>query len=611
MRNKNGSGSQSKSRMTPGAALSGFRGAIIFIFILSGVVNVLALTGAFYMLQIYDRTLASQSVPTLLALSALAIGLYLFQGVLDVLRSQILVRLGAKVDVELSPLAHKVAIDMPRFGFSTTEANERGRDVDTLRGFLGSQGPIALFDLPWMPIYLAFVYLLHPWLGVAVLAGAIVLACLTLITEILTRSLSQATHQAGIARQTLADSHTRNSEVLHAMGFAGRAVDRFTTANAEHISLQTRANDITGTFAGISKVLRMMLQSAVLGLGAYLTIMGDLSAGAIIAASVAAARALAPIDMAIGQWKNIVSARRSYQRLGDTLSTLEDAPVAIQLPAPARNVKVERITVATPSTGSVVLGDISLELNAGEALGLIGPTGGGKSSLAKAITGVWPLVRGAVRLDDADVEQWAPEELGKHIGYLPQEVCLLDGTIAENISRFAKNPESASILAAARAAGVHELIVRLPQGYQTQLGPHGTALSAGQRQRIGLARALFGNPFLVVLDEPNSNLDVEGDAALTESIRNIKARGGIVIVIAHRPSALTCVDKVGVIQNGKLAAFGTKEEIIYGQKAQKPPSPAQAPAGSPEPAPAAAPAAATSAAGNKKGGKAWPIHQAS
>lgn len=609
MRKKNGRGTQARARITPGSALSGFRGALTFIFILSGVVNILALTGAFYMLQIYDRTLASQSIPTLLALSALAIGLYLFQGVLDVLRSQILVRLGAKIDVELSPLAHKVTIDMPRFGFSTTEAIERGRDVDTLRGFFGSQGPIALFDLPWMPIYLGFVYLLHPWLGTAVLAGALIMACLTLTTEVLTRRLSQVTQQAGIARQTIADSHARNSDVLHAMGFAGRAVERYNAANAEHISLQTRTNDITGTFSGVSKVLRMILQSAVLGLGAYLTIMGELSAGAIIAASVASARALAPVDMAIGQWKNIVAARRSYQRLGDTLSTLDDAPEPVKLPPPTRNLKVERITVATPSTGTVVVGDISLELSAGEALGLIGPTGGGKSSLAKAITGVWPIVRGAVRLDDAEVEQWAPDDLGKHIGYLPQEVCLLDGTIAENISRFALNPPSGDILAAAKAAGVHEMIVRLPQGYQTELGPQGTALSAGQRQRIGLARALYGNPFLIVLDEPNSNLDVEGDAALTEAIRATKARGGIAIIIAHRPSALTAVDKVGVIQNGKLAAYGSKDEIIHGQQPKR-----QAAHADPSiVAPAAEVASAVSGnqATRKQGGKEWPIHQAS
>ncbi|MGI9384549.1 MAG: type I secretion system permease/ATPase [Methyloligellaceae bacterium] len=543
-------------------ALANFRGSIVFIFLISGAVNVLALTGAVYMLQIYDRALTSQSIPTLMALSILAIGLYLGQGILDVIRSQVLVRLGAKLDYRLAPLAHKVTIDMPRFGFSTAEAMERGRDVDTLRHFLGGQGPLALFDLPWMPMYLVFVYVLHPWLGLTTLAGAIVLTSLTLVTEILTRRISGDTHQVAVERMAIADSHARNADVLKAMGFAGRAVARFETANARHLALQTRASDIGGTFSGISKVLRMMLQSAILGLGAYLTIQGELTAGAIIAASIAAARALAPVDMAISQWKHVVSARRSYRRLGETLSAMPQEAIIVNLPPPADSLKTEKITVAAPSTGTVILSDISLELTAGQAVGLIGPSGGGKSSLAKALTGVWPLVRGTVRLDGAQLDHLPVETLGEHIGYLPQDVALLDGTIAENICRFEQDPDSHPIVEAAQAAGVHELILRLPDGYQTEVGPHGTALSAGQRQRIALARALYRSPFLVVLDEPNSNLDAEGDAALTKAIESVRERNGIAIVIAHRPSALVAVDSIGVIHSGKLVAFGPKDEII-------------------------------------------------
>lgn len=570
MRAKSKSKGPARNRITPADAMRGFRGVAIFLFALSGIINLLALTGAFYMLQIYDRTLASQSIPTLLALSVLAIGLYLFQGVLDVLRSQILVRMGARVDQQLAPLAHKVTIDMPRFGFTTTEAIERGRDVDTLRSFLGGQGPVALFDLPWMPIYLAFCYLLHPWLGIAVLVGALILAGLTLLTEVLTRSLAQATHQAAIARQTMADTHARNAEVIRAMGFGARAVERFAGANAEHIRLQTRTNDIVGTLSGLSKVLRMILQSAVLGLGAYLTIKGELSAGAIIAASVASARALAPVDLAIAQWKNVVAARRSYTRLGDTLSAIDDAAPAVALPAPSRSLKVEKVTVATPSNGTIVMSDATFELKAGQGLGLIGPTGGGKSSLARALTGVWPLVRGAVRLDDADLQQWSADALGRHVGYLPQEVALLEGTIADNICRFDPAPDSGKILAAAKAAGVHEMIVRLSRGYQTELGPNGTMLSSGQRQRIGLARALYDDPFLVVLDEPNSNLDAEGEAALTDAIARIRQRGGIAVVIAHRPSALAAVDMVGIVQGGKLTAFGAKDEVMQAHVSPRP-----------------------------------------
>jgi ATP-binding cassette subfamily C protein len=551
-----------EQKRTPLSELGGLKGIVPFVFLVSGMVNVLALTGSVYMLQIYDRALASQSIPTLLALSALAIGLYMMQGLLDVSRSQILLRLGARLDHQLAPLAHRVAIDMPRFGFSNAEAAERSRDVDTLRSFMGSQGPTALFDLPWMPLYLAFVYYLHPWLGIMTFGGALILSVLAVAAELITRKHASSMQQAAVARAAMADSHARNADVIHAMGFAGRAVARFEKINSEHLKLQTRTSDLTGMLSGMSKVLRMVLQSAVLGLGAYLTIMGELSAGAIIAASVASARALAPVDLAIGQWKSIVMARRSYARLTETLTSLDDAPMRVTLPAPRRDLRVERITVAAPSTGSVVLSDVALDLKAGQAAGIIGPSGGGKSTFARGLTGVWPLLRGAVRLDGADLQQWSPDELGNHIGYLPQDVALLDATVGENICRLDTSADGQRILAAAQAAGVHDLIVHLPQGYETPLGPSGMALSAGQRQRIGLARALYGDPFLVVLDEPNSNLDAEGEAALTRAVLGIRSRGGIAIVIAHRPSALSAVDMVGVIQSGKLAAFGPKSEIL-------------------------------------------------
>lgn len=540
----------------------GLRGIFVFLFGMSGVINILALTGAFYMLQIYDRALASGSIPTLLAISALAIGLYFFQGMFDVIRSQILVRIGARLDRKIAPMAHQVAIDMPRFGFSTAEALERGRDVDTVRGFLGGQGPMALFDLPWMPLFLIFVYLLHPWLGALTFGGAFVLTVLAIVTEIMTRRLSSATHQAAVARNAIADSNARNADILKAMGFAGRAVARFGRANEEHLELQTRTNDISGTFGAISRVLRMILQSAVLGMGAFLTIQGDLSAGAIIAASVASARALAPIDLAIGNWKSVVSARAAFARLKETAMALADGGEPMKLPAPGSSLKVENITVAAPGSGRVLLSEVSFELKAGQALGIVGPSGGGKTTLVRALTGIWPVLRGSVRLDDAELTQWDDEALGQYVGYLPQEVALLDASIEENISRLQEEPDARAIVEASRAAGVHEMIVRMPDGYRTELGPLGVSLSGGQRQRIGLARAVYGSPFVVVLDEPNSNLDGEGEAALTAAIEGIKGRGGIAVVIAHRPSALAAVDLVAVIQSGKLTAFGPKEEII-------------------------------------------------
>ena len=550
--------------------IDGYKSIAIYLFSLSGVINLLALTGAMYMLQVYDRALTSGSVPTLIALSALAIGLYLFQGVFDILRSQILVRLGGRYDAELAPLAHSVVIEMPRFGYSTSEAIERGRDVDTIRTFLSGQGPVALFDLPWMPLYLVFIYALHPTLGLLTLGGALILTCLTVATEVMTRRSNGEMNKAALERNMLADSHARNADILKAMGFMGQAVERYEQANRKHLELQTKTSDVTGTFSGLSKVLRMMLQSAILGVGAYLTINGQLSAGAIIAASIVSARALAPVDLVIGQWKGMQAARRAFRRLNETLASMEDKSQLIELPMPTETLKVENVTVAAPANGAVLLSEVSMELRAGQALGLIGPSGGGKTSLVRSIVGVWPLLRGAIRLDDADLEQYREEALSKTIGYMPQEVALLDGTIAENISRFDSEPNARKIVSAAKAAGVHELIVRLPDGYQTGLGPNGTSLSAGQRQRIGLARALYDNPFLVVLDEPNSNLDAEGEAALSEAIKGVRERGGIVIVVAHRPSALAAVDMLGVVQAGKLVAFGPKEQILRREEAAAP-----------------------------------------
>jgi PrtD family type I secretion system ABC transporter len=546
---------------------SGFRGIVAFLFLISGLINILALTGSLYMMQIYDRALTSGSIPTLVLLSVLAIGLYLFQGTFDVIRAQVLIRVGSRLDNKIAPLAHRVAIDMPRFGFSTSEALERGRDVDTVRGFLGSQGPAALFDLPWMPLYLAFVYFLHPLLGALTLGGAFVLTVLTVISEILTKRLHASTRSAAITRNTIADSNARNADILKAMGFADRAVNRFNAANSEHLQLQTRANDIGGTIAALSRVLRMVLQSALLGLGAYLTIKGDLSAGSIIACSVSSARALAPVDLAIGNWKSFVAARMAFQRLRETVIALASAEQPMRLPAPTGSLSVDKITIAVPGSGQVILSDISFELQRGQALGIIGPSAGGKTTMVRALTGIWPLLRGHVRLDGADLAHWRADEIGQHIGYLPQEVSLMDATIEENICRFEPEPDYQTVIEAARAAGVHEMILKMPEGYGTKLGPYGAALSAGQRQRVALARALYGNPFIVILDEPNSNLDGEGEAALTQAIEGIRARGGIAIVIAHRASALAAVDLVAIVQNGRIASFGPRNDVLLALQA--------------------------------------------
>ncbi|QEE43917.1 type I secretion system permease/ATPase [Rhizobium sp. WL3] len=542
--------------------LSGIGLVTGFVFSLSGIINILALTGAFYMLQIYDRALTSGSVPTLIWLSVIAVGLYLFQGLFDILRSQMLVRFGANVDRQIAPLVHRVVMEMPRFGYSSAEASERGRDVDTVRGFLSGAGPVALFDLPWIPVYLVFVWLLHPVLGMLTLGGALFLACLTMAAELLSRRHAKEMTRAAIQRNNVSDNHVRNGDILYSMGMTERAVDRFESANRRHLDTQTATSDIAGTFAGISKVLRMMLQSATLGVGAYLTIQGEMSAGAIIASSIVTGRALAPVDQAIAQWKGVISARRSWSRIKDTLAVLDRPATQFDLPTPTEGLVVEGMTTVAPTTGTVLLSDVSFQLSAGQALALIGPSGGGKTTLARSLLGIWPLLRGSVRLDGADLKQWPTRFFTENIGYLPQEVALLDGTVADNIARFDPDADAKMIFRAARAAGIHDLIVRLPNGYQTQIGPSGQSLSAGQRQRVALARALYGDPFLVVLDEPNSNLDAEGEEALMKAIVKVRERGGLVVIVAHRPSVLQAVDMVGVVQGGKLVSFGPKEEII-------------------------------------------------
>ena len=544
------------------AALRRCGGVFLAIGLISGVVNLLALSGSFYMLQVYDRVLTSHSTPTLMALSVLVAGLYVFQSLIDLMRAQALVRLGSGVNAIMTPAAHAAAVELPLRGLAPTAAMQSMRDVDTIRSFLAGQGLVAMFDMPWMPLYLVFVFMLHPWLGLLATAGMVVLVAMTLITELTTQRLEAAVGKAASARLAQADANARNAEVLRAMGFGGRAGERFIAASAEYLRLQAKASDVIGGMSSISKVFRMLLQSAMLGLGAYLTLKGHVSSGAIIASSIASSRALAPIELAISQWKVFVAARHGYKRLSKTLASLPAEKVLTKLPPPRANLSAENLTMVAPGTQRTVLSGVTFKLEAGQALGVIGSSGAGKSTLARGLTGVWALARGNVRLDGASLDQWQPGDLGAHIGYLPQDVSLFEGTIADNIARMDANAESRAIIAAAKAADVHQLILGLPEGYDTRLGPGGTALSGGQRQRIALARALYLNPFLVVLDEPNSNLDAEGEAALTRAIQSIRERGGIAIVIAHRPSALAACDRVAVFGAGQLLTFGPKDEVL-------------------------------------------------
>jgi len=539
----------------------GMRSVMLYLFGISGIINVLALTGAFYMMQIYDRALLSGSVPTLVLISMFALGLFAFQGGLDVIRSQILHRVGARFDDQVAPDVHHMTIEMPRYGFSIGEALERGRMVDTLRNFLSGPALVALLDLPWMPIFVVFVFFLHPYLGALTIGGAVVLTLLTIMTEVLTRKANRDVSRAAAVRSSVAEANARNADVIRAMGFSGNAIKLFREANEDHLRLQAGSSDITRTIGAISKILRMMLQSAVLGLGAYLTILGDMTAGSIIAASVASARALAPIDATIANWKNIIMAKNAFAKVRETIAALPPAASHMEMPDPTESFSADAITVVAPSTGKVILADVSLRLEAGQALGLIGPSGGGKSSLMRAMAGVWPVLRGHVRLDRADLSQWNEAAISRSFGYLPQDYTLFDTTIARNIARLG-DPDPQKVIAAAKAAGVHDMIVAMPDGYETQLGANGTNLSGGQRQRIALACALYGDPFLVLLDEPNSNLDADGERAVSDAIASVRARGGIVIVVAHRPSALEQVDLIGIVQDGGLVRMGPKSEIM-------------------------------------------------
>jgi PrtD family type I secretion system ABC transporter len=529
---------------------------------MSGVVNVLALTGSFFMLQVYDRVIPGRSVPTLIGLAVFAGTLFVFQGVLELIRSRLLVRIGMALDAKLSGQVYTALMHLPLRTKLAGDGLQSLRDLDQVRSFLSGAGPIALFDLPWMPLYLAICFLFHFWIGMTALAGAVILFSLTLFAEARTREPAKRANSQAAARNTLAEATRRNAEVLQAMGFGTRIAERWSSVNADYLDTNAKASDLAGTLGTVSKVLRMMLQSGILAIGAYLVIHQEATAGIMIASSIMMSRALAPIELAIAHWKGFVTARQAWARLTQLLALLPKTTTSVSLPAPISALSVEGLSVMPPGVPRMIVQDVTFALEKGAGLGIVGPSASGKSSLVRAIAGIWLPVRGTVRLDGATLDQWSPEELGNHVGYLPQDVQLFDGTIAENIARFEQQAPSDKILEAARAAGVHDLVTHLPEGYETRIGEAGSALSAGQRQRVALARALYGDPFLVILDEPNSNLDTEGEAALTEAIQGVRARGGIAVVVAHRPSALASLDQILVMANGRIQVFGPKNDVL-------------------------------------------------
>lgn len=530
------------------------------LVLLSMVSNLLMLTGPLFMLQVYDRVLSSRSLPTLFVLVLLITGLFAFYGFVEAIRSRMSLRLANLVDHAIGEKLFATGVRL-RLVSGQASALDPVREGDSIRAFLGGPGPMALLDLPWVPLYLAIIFMVHPLLGWLATGGGALIICLMLINEFALRKPAKDSSSALSVRQRRTDDVRNNAEAVVAMGMLATMERRWSEQSRKMLALQRISSDRSTSISSLTKAVRFLLQSLVLALGAYLVIQGEMTGGLMIAASIITSRALAPVEQTIAQWKSFVQARQAYGRIKKYLA-VEPSLRMTQLPLPRAGLSVRGLGAAPQGAARPVVSGIQFELAAGDGLGVLGPSGSGKSSVAKALLGVWPATAGEVRLDGALLAHYDDGQVGEICGYLPQHVELLDGSVAENIARFRPEASSEAVIEAAQLASIHGLINALPDGYDTQVGLQGDRLSAGQRQRIGLARALFGDPFLVILDEPNSNLDAEGEAALTAAIKAIRARGGIVIVIAHRPSAVVAVDKLLVLKGGRQIAFGPKDEVL-------------------------------------------------
>jgi ATP-binding cassette, subfamily C, type I secretion system permease/ATPase len=540
------------------------------IAVFSGVINILALGGSLYMLQVYDRVIPSRSTATLLGLSLMILVAYLIQGYFDALRARMLIRVGTLFDTSLQEPIHIALATLPLRGVKPAAMQQPLRDLDTVRAFMSSMGPTAFLDMPWIPISIIGLFLFHPMIGTTAVIGIVAIVGMTLLTERLSRGAAKVAMDSSAQRQVLADATRNNAEVIRALGMTDRFTARWSQANERYLRQNVRSSDIYANLGAAAKVLRYILQSGMLGIGAFLVVTDKGSGGIMIASSILMGRALAPVEVALSSWKQLSAARQGIVRLRDVLkTTAKPAAAKVVLPRPSRELRVQELSVAAPNMQKPIVSNISFSLSAGMGLALLGASASGKTSLSKALVGIWPAQQGVVRLDGAAIDQWSNDELGRYLGYLPQDVALFDGTVAENICRFDEQMNSEAVLRAAMIAGVHDVILRLPEGYSTRIGEGGMSLSAGQRQRIGLARALFGDPFLIVLDEPNANLDAEGENALNKAIQFMRQNKSIVVVISHRPSALSALNMAMVLYDGKAIAFGPREEIFA--RVQTPP----------------------------------------
>jgi ATP-binding cassette, subfamily C, type I secretion system permease/ATPase len=547
--------------LTKGLRASARRMAFIAIF--SGVINLLMLSGSLYMLQVYDRVIPSRNLATLFGLSTLVLVAYATQGYFEALRLRMLSRTASLFDASLQEPIHHALATLPLMRVNPVLMQQPLRDLDQIRAFMAGMGPTAFLDMPWIPIFLLALFLFHPMIGVTAMIGIAAIVAMTLVTERLSRGAARTALDCGAQRQVLADATRAHAEVIRALGLAGRFTARWVEANELFLKETIKSGDIYANLGSAAKTLRYILQSGMLGVGAYLVVADKASGGIMIASSIMMGRALAPIEIALSSWKQLVAARQSLSRLREILKITEPAATPpVVLPRPYRELQVQDLSVTPPGADREAVSHVSFALPAGTAMALLGASASGKTTLAKALVGIWQPRQGVVRLDGAAIDQWRRDDFGRYVGYLPQDVSLFDGTIAENISRFDDHPTSEAILKAADIAGVGDMVRQLPEGFATRIGEGGAVLSAGQRQRIGLARAVYGDPFLVVLDEPNANLDAQGEAALSHAIERLRQNNSIVIVISHRPSALAVLKVALVLHQGRMIAFGRSEDIF-------------------------------------------------
>ena len=556
-------------------ALKLCKGAFISAAGFSMVINLLQLVPTIYMLQLYDRVVPTGNRSTLLMLTLIVIVLFLTMGALEWVRSQILVRVSSRLETLLNERLFQVAYKQSLYTGGQRASSQPLDDLTSLRQFMTGNGLFAFFDVPWMPVYIAVMFIFHPLYGWAAVGTSIILVIVAIIQEKSTGKLLGEANTLAMAGRGLVNKNLRNAEVIESMGMLRNIQTRWLEGTQQVLLLQATASSRAGLISGLSKVIRLSSQSLILGLGAYLVIENEITAGLMIGGSILLGRALAPIDMMIGTWKGFITARGQYHRLNELLIQIPADADKMALPAPEGSFQIEAAVVVPPGAKTAVLKGITLGIAKGDVVGVIGPSGAGKSTFARALLGIWPTANGKIRLDGADVFAWSRDELGPYIGYLPQDVELFEGTVSENIARFGEiDPDK--VVNAAKMADVHDLILRLPEGYDTVIGATGGNLSGGQRQRIGLARALYGDPVIVVLDEPNSNLDEQGEFALGNAIQRLKHKRATVIVITHRNNVLANVDKLLVLNDGLVTIYGPKADVMaHFQKQQMAASAAQ------------------------------------